>query len=161
MQSLRCLTLPARTKCHTLPEHYHHSLSTNPLSLRIRSLHIPVKSSQSLQRVCSGSSSGLPPHCRAPLTWQWRACYCSSLSEGDLRKKVEEITALFFEARELLDDAVRPCSAQSFRVDLYLHEMIVLHTYCNFTLALYTNYIQTHEENVNDQKAVFLVYFGE
>ena len=32
--------------------------------------------------------------------------YCS-LTDDDVRKEVEEITALFFEARELLDDAVR------------------------------------------------------
>lgn len=46
-----------------------------------------------------------------PVLWISRRFYCN-LTEDDIRRRVEEISALFFEARELLDDAVSqpwPC----------------------------------------------------
>ena len=95
----------ARGRVGVLPMHYP-SLSAKEAAPRIRSFHFSTQSNDTHQRYATiAHSTSL---CR-PTWWRWPGAVrpYSSLTERDVRRKVEDITTLFFEARELLGDAVR------------------------------------------------------
>ena len=90
IRHLRCGNPPGQT-VHTL------SLDIRPVPAKFTSVYsLPVPLSLHTSLECN-----LQSHTVAGTRF-----YCG-LSDSNVRKRVDEITDLFFEARELLDDAVR------------------------------------------------------